>query len=70
MAHGCIMLHQEVKKINRKEQLSLVVMHDDFVGDDNSPQELHALKKYWKDETEGDEDYLFNAVVATEEPPE
>ena len=42
------------QKINRKEQLSLVVTHEDFVDDDGNPQELH----------------FFDITVATEEPPE
>ena len=67
--HGCITVRQEVKKINRREQLSLVVTHDDFVDGEGNPQELHGLNKYWRVETEGDQDYFFDVAPTSEEMP-
>ena len=66
---GCITVCQEVKKINRREQLSLVVTHDNFVDGEGNPQELHGVKKYWQVETEGDQDYFFDIAPTTEEMP-
>ena len=66
---GCITVCQEVKKINRREQLLLVVMHDDFINGEGNPQELHGVKKYWQVETEGDQDYFFDIAPTSEEMP-
>ena len=55
---GCIALRQEVKKVNRKEQLCLVVHHLEFkTGDEYDA--LHAVVKHWKVHTEGDPDLFF-----------
>ena len=66
---SCITVCQEVKKINRREQLSLVVTHEDFVNGEGNPQQLHRVKKYWRVETEGDQDYFFDIAPTTEEMP-
>ena len=50
---GCVTLQQEVKNVNCKDQLSLVVCHDDFKNDGDFI-ELHAVVKHWKVEVEGD----------------
>ena len=42
---GCITVRQELKKINRKDQLSLIVRHADFVKADGDPILLHGVKK-------------------------
>ena len=39
-----ITIRQEVKKVSRKEQLVLVVRHEDFKNPDNSYIELHGMK--------------------------
>ena len=55
---GCIALWQEVKKVNRKEQLCLVIHHEEFkTGDEYD--ELHVVVMHWKVHTEGDPD-LFS----------
>ena len=66
---SCITIHQEVKEINCREQLSLVVTHDNFVDGEGNPQELHGVKKYWRVKTEGDQDYFFDVAPTTEEMP-
>ena len=48
---GCIALWQEVKKVNRKEQLCVVVHHEEFKTGDKY-DELHAVVKHWKVHTD------------------
>ena len=60
---GCLMIHQEVKKINWKDQLAIVVKHDDFVGTDQEPQELYAVKKHFSIQVEGDLDFFFDVSL-------
>ena len=56
-------MYQEVKQINRKEQLSLVVTHEDFKSDSDEILELHVVKKHFKVEQGGDPDLFFDTVV-------
>ena len=71
---GCITVRQEVKRINRKDQLSIVIHHDDFKeADKETFQELYAVKKHFTLQAEGDPDFFFNLPVAAnvqEEPQE
>ena len=64
---GCITVHEELKKINRKDQLSLIVQHVDFVNNDGEPVLLHGIKKHFKIDMEGDPDLFFDAVTTSEE---
>ena len=57
---GCLTVRQEVKKISCKDQLSLVVTHDDFKDADGNLQELHAIKKHFSIQEEGDLDLFFD----------
>ena len=59
---GFFTLRQEVKKVNHKDQLCLVVRHDDYKNADDFI-ELHAVVKHWKVEVEGDSDLCFTARV-------
>ena len=63
----CITIRQEVKTVSRKEQLTLIVHHEDFQNDDDSYIELYAVKSYWKVHKEGDSDYFFDAQAPTNE---
>ena len=63
---GCITVHQELKKINRKDQLSLIVQHADFVNNNGEPVLLHRVKKHFKIGMEGDLDIFFDAVATGE----
>ena len=65
-------VRQEVKKINRKDQLSLVVTHPDFKDAEGNLQELHAVKKHFTIEVEGDSDLFFDVQLAIqpEQPPD
>ena len=71
---GCITVRQEVKRINRKDQLSIVIHHDDFKeADEETFQELYAVKKDFTIQAEGDPDFFFDLPVAAdvqEEPQE
>ena len=69
---NCTTLHQDVKKIRQKEQVSLIMTHNDFKDDDGELLELYAVKKHFKVETEGDPDYFFDEVATddNEQPVE
>ena len=56
-----------VEKINRRDQLSLIVQHADFVNNDGEPVLLHGVKKHFKTDMEGDPDLFFDAVATSEE---
>ena len=43
---GCVVVWQEMKSVSRKDQLCIVVRHDDFKAGDNHI-ELHAVKHYF-----------------------
>ena len=43
---GCIVVWQEVKCVTKRDQLCVVVWHDDFKADDEHI-ELHAVKQYF-----------------------
>ena len=55
---GCRVLRQEVKRISCKDQLSLVVTHEDFQDADGNLEELHAVKKHFTIQHEGDPDFF------------
>ena len=64
---GCQTVRQEVKTINRKDQLSLVVTHHDFKDGNGDLQELHAVKKHFAIQEEGDSDYVFDVSQEAEQ---
>ena len=64
---NCVTIRQEVKKVSQKEQLVLVVHHEDFKNPDDSYIELHGMKRYWKVSQEGHPDYFFDAIAPTDE---
>ena len=43
---GCIVVWQEVKCVTKRDQLCVVVQHNDFKADDEHI-ELHAVKRYF-----------------------
>ena len=65
---GCTTIRQEVKCINRHDQLSLVVTHNDFHDDEGNLHELHAVKHYFTVGEEGDPDLFFDAATLGQEP--
>ena len=56
-----VVLQQKVKKINRRDQLALVMTHNDFKLDGKFI-ELHASRKFCVLKKEGDKDYFFDDV--------
>ena len=51
---NCIAYRQEVKTVKRKNQLVISLRHDD-----HADQELYAVKRWVKVETEGAEEHIF-----------
>ena len=43
---GCIVVWQEVKRVTKRDQLCVVVQHNDFKAG-NEHIELHAVKRYF-----------------------
>ena len=57
--------------MTRKEELTLIVHHEDFKNDNDTYIELYAVKRYWKIHKEGNSDYFFDAQAPnTEEDDE
>jgi len=52
----CIVLRQEMKKINRRDQMAVVFKSPSFFGD----QELYCVRRWLNVEREGREDQLFD----------
>ena len=50
---------QEVKCVTKRDQLCIVVQHDNFKAD-NEHIELHAVKGFFQVTEEGDPDLFFN----------
>ena len=57
---------QEVKKVNRKEQLAIVVVCEDIKEEDD-PIELYAVRKHFKILREGPSDYFFETSEEAKE---
>ena len=63
----CVAVHQELKKVTRKDQLCVIVHHDNFKTAEDVFIKLHAVKHYFKVTEEGDQDLFFDAVVEGDE---
>ena len=62
---GCVVVQQEMKSMSQKDQLCIVVHHDDFkAGDDHI--KLHAVKHYFRVMKEGDPDLFFDIAPTTD----
>ena len=60
-------VRQEVKHISCKDQLSLVVTHDDFKDANGNLQECHAIEKHFSIKEEGDPDLFFDVQQERQE---
>ena len=60
-------IHQEVKNVSRRDQLTLIVHHKEFKHADGTFIELYAVKQYWKVHQPGHLDYFFNRVQPEQE---
>jgi len=58
--NGMKVLRLEVKKVNRKDQLCVIVSHPDFSDSNQEPILLHIVKRWVTVESEGPNDLLFN----------
>ena len=70
---GCITAHQEVKRINRKDQVAIVIHHDNFKeADRETLQELYAVKKHFTIQAKVDPGFFFDVpvVVDAQEHPQ
>ena len=56
----CQTVWQEMKEVSQKEQLVIVVHHDDFKTEEGDFIDLYAVKRYWKIHKGGDEDLRFD----------
>ena len=56
---GCIVVQQEVKRVSKRDQLCIVMQHDDFKANKEFI-ELHVVKRYFHVTKEGDLDQLFD----------
>ena len=58
----CQTIQQEMKKVTQKDQLIIVVHHEDFKMDAGDFINLYAVKWYWNVQKAGDDDLLFDAA--------
>ena len=64
---NCTTIRQEVKNVFQRDQLTLVVHHEEFKHADGTFIELYALKRYWKVHQSGHPDYFFDRVQNQQE---
>ena len=69
MLQNLVVHRQEVKTINWKQHLALVVTHP-MVLENNEPVKLYAVKKHFKVLTEGPSDLFFDAEPEEKEQDE
>ena len=65
-----MVVRQEVKKVSRRDQLCVVIHHDDLKTSSDDFVKLYAVKRYLKVTEEGSPDYFFdhaNTELADEE---
>ena len=58
----CQTVRQEMKKVSRKDQLVIVVHHEDFKMEEGDFIDLYAMKRYWKVHKGGDADLRFDVA--------
>ena len=61
------MIHQEVKNVSRRDQLTLIVHHEEFKHADGTFIELYTVKLYWKAHQLGHPDCFFDRVQPEQE---
>jgi len=61
-----VIIRQEVKKVNRRDAMTLVMTHEDFKVD-GEYTELHAIKRFCIIKSEGDPDFFFTIALAAED---
>ena len=61
------MICQEVKNVSQRDQLTLVMHHEEFKHANDTVIELYTIKRYWKVHQLGHPDYFFNRVQNQQE---
>lgn len=56
----CIVIRMEVKKVNRRDQLVIVMKHDDFKTHDGALEEIYCVSRWCRVTEEGSSDYFFD----------
>lgn len=57
---NCVVIRLEVKKIRKKDQLAIVLKHDDFKTNDGAFEELHTVSRWCNITEEGPSDLFFD----------
>ena len=60
---NCKVIRQEFKHVNRRNQLCVILHHNNYKNEDGSYIELHAAKRYCKVTQEGHTDYFFEVTI-------
>lgn len=56
----CIVIRMAVKKVNRRDQLVIVMKHDNFKTNDGAPEEIYSVSRWCKVQEEGPSEYYFD----------
>ena len=64
---NCTTIHQQVKNVSRRDQLTLIVHHEEFKHAYGTFIKLYAVKQYWKVHKSGHPDYFFDRVQPEED---
>ena len=62
----CETIRQELRKVLRRDQLVIVVHHEDFKMDAGDFINLYAVKRYWKVQKAGNVDLRFDVAPTNE----
>ena len=62
----CKTIWQELKKVSQRDQLIIVVHHEDFKTDAGDFIDLYTVKQYWKVQKAGNVDLHFDTVPTNE----
>jgi len=63
---NCRVRRREIKKINRKDQMAIVIIHNSFM-DKSSHQELYAVERWFRITQQGPSDYFFHVAELPED---
>ena len=56
----CIVIRMKVRKVNRRDQLVIVMKHDDFKMHNGALEEIYCVFRWCKVTEEGSSDYFFD----------
>ena len=61
------MICQEVKNVSQRDQVTLIMHHEEFKHADDTFIKLYTVKRYWKVHQSGHLDYFFDRVQNQQE---